>query len=79
MLRKVTIAGMTMDPSSNTPIIILKSEEDERLPLGIFFQCEIPTYEDYLERKGHIDRAHPPAEREDIFHRDVTPLLDALT
>lgn len=58
---------------------ILKSEEDERLPLGVFYHCEIPTYEDYLERKGHIDRAHPPAEREDIFHRDVTPLLDALT
>jgi bifunctional DNase/RNase len=29
MLRKVNIAGMTMDPSSNTPIIILKAEEDE--------------------------------------------------
>ena len=36
MLRKVTIAGMTMDPSSNTPIIILKSEEDEQaVPIWI--------------------------------------------
>lgn len=36
MLRKVTIAGMTMDPSSNTPIIILKSEEDdEAIPIWI--------------------------------------------
>ena len=36
MLRKVSIAGMTMDPSSNTPIIILKSEEDDQaVPIWI--------------------------------------------
>jgi bifunctional DNase/RNase len=36
MLHKVSIAGMTMDPASNTPIIILKSEEDERsVPIWI--------------------------------------------
>jgi len=36
MLRKVNIAGMTMDPTSNTPIIILKSEEDDRaVPIWI--------------------------------------------
>lgn len=36
MLLKMSIAGMTMDPASNTPIIILKSEEDDRaLPIWI--------------------------------------------
>jgi bifunctional DNase/RNase len=36
MLHKVSIAGMTMDPASNTPIIILKSEDDERaIPIWI--------------------------------------------
>ena len=36
MLRRVQIAGMTMDPSSNTPIIILKSEEDDQaVPIWI--------------------------------------------
>lgn len=36
MLLKVSIAGMTMDPASNTPIIILKSETDDRaLPIWI--------------------------------------------
>ena len=36
MLHKVSIAGMTMDPASNTPIIILKSEEDDRaIPIWI--------------------------------------------
>lgn len=36
MLRKVNIAGMTMDPASNTPIIILKSvEDDQSIPIWI--------------------------------------------
>ena len=34
MLHKVSIAGLTMDPASNTPIIILKSEEhDQAIPM----------------------------------------------
>ncbi|MFQ5662822.1 MAG: thiamine pyrophosphate-dependent enzyme [Terriglobia bacterium] len=57
---------------------ILKSEEPGRIALGIFYRCEIPTYEDYLEKKGQIRRDQPPALREAIFRRDVTPLLDAL-
>ncbi len=36
MLHKVSIAGLTMDPTSNTPIIILKSEEGEQtIPIWI--------------------------------------------
>ena len=36
MLHKVSIAGMTMDPASNTPIIILKSmEDDQAIPIWI--------------------------------------------
>ncbi|MBW1820952.1 MAG: bifunctional nuclease family protein [Deltaproteobacteria bacterium] len=36
MLHKVSIAGLTIDPSSNTPIIILKSEEnDQAVPIWI--------------------------------------------
>jgi bifunctional DNase/RNase len=36
MLHKVSIAGLTMDPASNTPIIILKAEEDDRtVPIWI--------------------------------------------
>jgi len=36
MPHKVSIAGLTMDPTSNTPIIILKSEEDEQtIPIWI--------------------------------------------
>ena len=36
MLHKVSIAGLTMDPASNTPVIILKSEEnDQTIPIWI--------------------------------------------
>ncbi len=36
MLHKVSIAGLTMDPTSNTPIIILKSEKtDQAIPIWI--------------------------------------------
>ena len=36
MLHKVRIAGLTMDPASNTPIIILKSDDDEQtIPIWI--------------------------------------------
>ena len=36
MLHKVTIAGLTMDPNSNTPIIILKTDDTEQaIPIWI--------------------------------------------
>ncbi len=36
MLHKVGIAGMTIDPASNTPIIILKTvEDDQAIPIWI--------------------------------------------
>ena len=57
---------------------LLLSEEQERLPIGIFYDCRVPTYEDYLENKGQLRRDRPPAENPEIFRRDITPLLDAL-
>ncbi|MBW1642490.1 MAG: bifunctional nuclease family protein [Deltaproteobacteria bacterium] len=36
MLHKVSIAGLTIDKASNTPIVILKTEEDDRaIPIWI--------------------------------------------
>jgi bifunctional DNase/RNase len=36
LLHKVNIAGLAMDPASNTPIILLKTEEgDQTLPIWI--------------------------------------------
>lgn len=36
MLHKASVAGLTMDPTSNTPIIILKTEKDDQaIPIWI--------------------------------------------
>lgn len=36
MLLKVSIAGLTIDPASNTPIIVLKSDKDDQaIPIWI--------------------------------------------
>jgi len=36
MLHKVSIAGLTIDPTSNTPIVVLKSDEDgQTVPIWI--------------------------------------------
>jgi bifunctional DNase/RNase len=36
MMHKVNIAGLTMDPASNMPIVVLKTQEDERaIPIWI--------------------------------------------
>ena len=35
MLHKVSIAGITIDPASNTPILMLKSSDDKTIPIWI--------------------------------------------
>lgn len=57
---------------------LLKSEEDSgRLPIGVFYKIEVPTYEDYLLKKGVLAE-EPQATLDAIFRRDIRPLLDAL-
>lgn len=35
MLHKASIAGMTMDPATNTPIVILKTDDEQTVPIWI--------------------------------------------
>jgi len=43
MLHKVSIAGLTIDPASNTPIIILKSEDnDQAVPIWRVLNLIVP-------------------------------------
>ena len=57
---------------------LLMSEGDSgRLPIGVFYKIEVPTYEDHLLRKGILTE-QPQATLDAIFQRDVTPLLQAL-
>ena len=70
MLHKVSIAGLTMDPASNTPIIILKSEENEQaIPIWIGL-LEATSIASALQ---HIKYERPMTH--DLF-KNFTELLD---
>jgi bifunctional DNase/RNase len=70
MLHKVSIAGLTMDPASNTPIIILKSEKNNQaLPIWIGL-LEATSIASALQ---HIKYERPMTH--DLF-KNFTQLLD---
>ncbi len=57
---------------------LLKSQEaGGRLALGVHYKLEVPTYEDYLKAKIPGLREKPLAEL-DLYHRDITPNIQAL-
>jgi len=45
--------------------------------VGIYYQAELPTYEDGVNARIP-ELAEKPLVDIDTFHRDVTPLLDAM-
>jgi hypothetical protein len=57
---------------------IIASEQPDRLPIGVFYRCVVPTYEEILEKKGVLRRDFDPATDDSPFKRDITPLLEAL-
>ena len=70
MLHKVSIAGLTMDPASNTPIIILKSEKNNQaIPIWIGL-LEATSIASALQ---HIKYERPMTH--DLF-KNFTELLD---
>ena len=76
--------GRVSDPSNLDEAIQRKVqamahsyEWGERIPLGIFYQIDLPTYEDGLAAKDPYLAKQPLVDME-IAHRDVIPLLDAL-
>lgn len=57
---------------------LLKSQEaGGRIALGVYYQMEVPTYEDYLKAKIPGLREKPLAEL-DLYHRDITPNIEEL-
>ena len=56
---------------------VAKSYETEPIPVGIYYQAELPTYEDGVNARIPT-LAEKPLVDVDTFHRDVTPLLDAM-
>jgi 2-oxoglutarate ferredoxin oxidoreductase subunit beta len=57
---------------------LLKSQEaGGRIPLGVYYKLDVPTYEDHLKAKIPGLQQKPLAEL-DIYHRDITPNLKEL-
>jgi 2-oxoglutarate ferredoxin oxidoreductase subunit beta len=53
-------------------------EWGEKIPIGLFYRIEQATFEDMLATRMPAYK-EVPLVRQDIYHRDVTPLLESLT
>lgn len=76
--------GVVRDPSSIAEVVAKKSQAVEksyewgdRIPLGVFYQARLRTYEEELESRLPLYGEAPLIDW-DVSNRDVTPLLDAL-
>jgi len=57
---------------------LLKSFEwGEKIPIGVFFKMEVATFEDQLSSRMP-SLAEKPFVEQDIYSRDISPLLDEL-
>lgn len=58
--------------------IIRSFEWGDRIPIGIFYRCEQPTFEDLIaKRMPSFNQV--PLTKQDLYERDVTSLFNSLT
>jgi 2-oxoglutarate ferredoxin oxidoreductase subunit beta len=75
--------GKVQDPNDAQEIVakkaaaVARSYETDPIPIGIYYQVELPTYEDAVGQRIPA-LAEKPLVEQDVFHRDVTPLLEAM-
>lgn len=75
--------GKVKDPTDKQEIIakkaaaVARSYESEPIPIGVYYEIELPTYEDAVNQRIPA-LAEKPLVEVDTFHRDVTPLLEAM-
>ena len=82
-LEEKSYDGKVQDPTDEEEIIakktaaVARSYETDPIPIGVYYEVELPTYEDAV-----FQRIPALAEKalvdQDVFHRDVTPLLEAM-
>ena len=64
--------------SQKKGVAITRSFEwGEKIPIGLFYRIEQPTFEDMLASRMPAYKEVPLA-KQDVYHRDVTPLLQSL-
>src|SRR5712691_3156282 len=75
--------GKVQNPTDAQEIVakkaaaVARSYETDPIPIGIYYQIELPTYEDAVGQRIPA-LAEKPLVEQDVFHRDVTPLLEAM-
>ena len=75
--------GKVSDPTDQQEIVAKKaaaaarSYETDPIPIGIYYQVELPTYEDEIWQRIPALKGKPLVEQ-DVFTRDVNPLLEAM-
>src|SRR2546428_298181 len=75
--------GKVQDPADAQEIVtkkaaaVARSYETDPIPIGIYYQVELPTYEDAVAQRIPA-LAEKPLVEQDVFHRDVTSLLEAM-
>jgi 2-oxoglutarate ferredoxin oxidoreductase subunit beta len=75
--------GKVQDPTDEQEVVakkaaaVARSYEREPIPIGVYYQCELPTYEDEIAKRIPSYKDTPLVET-DTFHRDVTPLLEGM-
>jgi 2-oxoglutarate ferredoxin oxidoreductase subunit beta len=74
---KVTDVSDAADIIKKKAAAVAKSYETEPIPIGIYYQAELPTYEDGVNARIPA-LAEKPLVDIDTFHRDVSSLLDAM-
>ncbi len=76
--------GNVKDPTDDNEVnqkkaqaIIRSFEWGDKIPIGLFYRIQIPTFEDMLANRMPVYK-EVPLVKQDLFHRDVTPLLESL-
>ena len=75
--------GKVQDPTDKQEVItkkaaaVARSYEDEPIPIGVYYEIDLPTYEDEVFRRIP-DLKETPLVEQNSFERDVNPLLEAM-
>jgi 2-oxoglutarate ferredoxin oxidoreductase subunit beta len=75
--------GKVQDPTDKQEIIakkaaaVARSYEDEPIPIGVYYEIDLPTYEDEVFHRIP-DLKETPLVEQNSFERDVNPLLEAM-
>jgi len=76
--------GNVKDPNDSNEVnqmkgqaIIRSFEWGEKVPIGVFYRIQEPTYEDMIANRMPSYK-EVPLTKQDLYHRDTTSLFEAL-